>query len=455
MSSFAMRAIVAGVAVAFAGCVPSNATTFGPVSRDLDRRLGVAATWSTESADARVPAAVAALLQKPLDRDAAVRIAVANNRHLQAEYERLGIAAAAVADATVLRPTEVDLDHKFASGGHGETELTAVQDVLDLLQIGQRRGAASAELLAAQRRAVAATVELAARVEAAYYDVVAAQQEVELRRTAFDAASASAEIVERQHAANNVTELALARERSQREQSRIELGRAQAEVEIRREALNALLGTSGADTQWTIEERLPRVPDQPPALDDLEQAAVGDSLELAAIRADAEAAAGRVGIARVRAWLPEIAIGGAAAKRDGGDWEVGPAIRIGLPIFDQQQGPRARANAELRRAQDELTATAVELRAEARAARQRALATYEEARHLKDVVLPLRQQVLEQTLLQYNAMNASSFELLTVRRDQVDAGRQYIDALRRYWIAMSEVEALRRGVMPPRRGETP
>ena len=38
------------------------------------------------------------------------------------------------------------------------------------------------------------------------------------------------------------------------------------------------------------------------------------------------------------------------------------------------------------------------------------------------------------------------FELIVARRELADAGHQYLDALRRYWNAMSEVTALRRGV---------
>jgi outer membrane protein TolC len=48
-------------------------------------------------------------------------------------------------------------------------------------------------------------------------------------------------------------------------------------------------------------------------------------------------------------------------------------------------------------------------------------------------------------VLQYNAMNASTFELLTARREMVDVGQQYIEALRRYWRAMAEAKALQRG----------
>ena len=262
-----------------------------------------------------------------------------------------------------------------------------IQDVLELVQLPQRRGVARADLAGARARAVAATIDLVARVEVAYVDLVAAQQELELRQTAFDAASASAEVAERQHAAGNISDLALVRERDQREQARIDVGRAQVDVETRREVMNEVLGLSGTATQWTVGGRLAELPAALPNLDSLERDAIASSLDLEAIRADAEAAAGRVGLARVRSWLPKLGVGVSADHKDG-EWDTGPAISVGLPIFNQQQGPRARANAELRRAQNTAIATAVDLRARARSARQRVLGTYAEARHLRDVVLP-------------------------------------------------------------------
>ncbi|HEX7097359.1 MAG TPA: TolC family protein, partial [Acidimicrobiales bacterium] len=152
-----------------------------------------------------------------------------------------------------------------------------------------------------------------------------------------------------------------------------------------------------------------------------------------------------VGAERVRAWLPELGVGVSAIEQGEGI-EVGPALRIGIPLFDQRSGPRARARATLAKAESELTAAAVELRANARATRIAALAAYQEARHLREIVLPLRQQIVDQTLLHYNAMDATPFELIVARRSLADAGHQYLDALRRYWNAMSRIGALRRGV---------
>jgi cobalt-zinc-cadmium efflux system outer membrane protein len=278
----------------------------------------------------------------------------------------------------------------------------------------------------------------------AYVDYVATMQERELVQTAFDAAAASADLAERQHTAGNTTDLQLAREQEQRERSRIDLARSEQLVTERRAHLAAVMGL-GKDLKWTTTQHLPEPPAQAPQLDDLEQAALASSLDLTALRAEADAAAARHRYATVRAIVPELGAGVAVARRDSGEWEAGPALRLGIPLFNQQQGPRARAKAEERRARNELAATSTDLRASAETTRSRVTQAHVEVRLLLDVVMPLRKRVLDETVLQYNAMNASTFELLTARREMVDVGRQYIEALRRYWSAMAEAKALQRG----------
>jgi outer membrane protein TolC len=439
-----MRALVVGIATALAACVPARSTLWRPVDAQVQRRLGVAPTWANDGE--RPDPAIAALLAKPLELDGAIRIALATNRHLQASYAELGVAAGELAAATLPGALHVDAEYKLGIGaGHeAEPEVHAIQDVLGLVALGPRRGAADDRLAAARARAVAATIRLAGTVELAYWDVVAAQDLLAQRRTAFDAADAAAELAERMHAAGNTTALALARERAQREDARVDVGRAEVEVETRREAFNQALGLTGDATAWTIAAHLPE-PAAPPALDTLETDAVTASLELAALRDDAEAARRDVGVARLQSWLPALGVGAAAARHDG-EWSVGPAIRIGLPIFDQGQGARARAWASLRRAEHAHGAAAVDLRAAARATRQRVLGAHAEARHLRDVVLPLRREVVAETLRQYNAMNASTFELLAARRALAETEARAIEAQRRLAAALAEATALRRGV---------
>ena len=69
------------------------------------------------------------------------------------------------------------------------------------------------------------------------------------------------------------------------------------------------------------------------------------------------------------------------------------------------------------------------------------------ARHLHEIVLPLRQQIVDETLKHYNAMDADPFALILARRELVEGAHQYLDSLRRYWNAMTVVTALSRGVV--------
>ncbi len=436
--------LVAALAAVIGACVPSRSDLRSPVDADLAKRLGAPAV--VDGTDAQV----AALLAKPIDRENAVKIALANSPRLRAALADLGVAGGELAEAIGLGPLDVGLDLRF--GGRSpdgdrlyEVELDVVQNFIGLVTAPRLRAAARADLAAARATATATALRLAGKVETAFHDLIAAQQEVELRRTAFDAADAAATIRERMHDAGNTSDLAQARDRDAREQARVDLGRAEANVEVARESLNALLGLSGEQTKWIATGTLPDLPAAAPSLDDLETAAVAASLDLKSGTSSVEGASERVGAEGLRAFLPDLGAG-VSVVNHGAGVEIGPALRFGFPLFDQRAGQRARASARLARAEHELTAIAVELRANARATRISALAAYQEARHIRDVVLPLRQQIVDQTLLHYNAMDADPFELIVARRQLAEAGHQYLDALRRYWNATSEVLALRRGV---------
>jgi len=419
--------------VVFAACVPSTSELRAPVDREIAHRLGGELTGTVDD-----------LLAKPLDASAAIRVAIANSPRLRAAFDELGIAGGEVASALELGPLDIEAMYRRGDGG-SELEIDAIQNVLGLVTAPRRRAAAHAAVAATRAHATATAVRLAANVQIAFDDLIAALQDVELRRTAFDAADAAATLRERMFDAGNTSELARARDRAAREQSRIDLARAEADVEARRATIDALLGLSGPQTTWTATGALGELPTAAPSLDGLEASAVAASLDLVEAGARIDAAANRLGDRSVRAVLPELGAGVSIIDRDS-RVEVGPAVRIGIPLFDQGRGQRATAAAELRRDEDIRSAIAVELRARARSARVTALASYAEARHLHDIVVPLRQQIVDETLLHVNAMDADPFQLIAARRDLADAGHQYLDALRRYWNAIALVTALQRGV---------
>jgi cobalt-zinc-cadmium efflux system outer membrane protein len=65
--------------------------------------------------------------------------------------------------------------------------------------------------------------------------------------------------------------------------------------------------------------------------------------------------------------------------------------------------------------------------------------------HYRTVLLPLRETVVEQASLQYNGMQIGLYELLSAKKEQVDAYRAYVGSVRDYWIARAELERVMGG----------
>jgi hypothetical protein len=53
--------------------------------------------------------------------------------------------------------------------------------------------------------------------------------------------------------------------------------------------------------------------------------------------------------------------------------------------------------------------------------------------------------IIEQTQLQYNAMQVGIFQLLLAKREQIGAGLQFIESLRDYWLARTQFEQILNG----------
>lgn len=435
------------VAFAFAGCAdaPKDAG-FGDVQRDVAARTGRHVEWDRGSADDHaVSRQVRSMLASGLTADEAVQVALLNNRTLQATYEGLGVAQAELVQAGLLHNPVFDADVKFLEGGGTIVELAVVQDFLDVLFIPARRRVAAAALEARKLSVTAAVMDLAGDVRRAFYDHAAAEMTLELRRTVAAATDASYDLARRLRDAGNITALDLANEQAQHEAAKLDLARAEAAVLETRERLNVLMGLWGPDTNWTSRERLANPPTEELATDDVERRAVESSLELAAARQQVEAAGRTLGLQRSLALLPEVQAGAAAEREPEGDWGVGPAVSVPIPLFDQGQAKTAAARAELRLARRQYVATAVEVRSAARSARNRLVAARDRAAYIKTVLLPLRQEITRQSQLQYNAMLVGAFQLLQAKQAEVAAGADYVDALRDYWVARAELQQARGG----------
>jgi cobalt-zinc-cadmium efflux system outer membrane protein len=148
--------------------------------------------------------------------------------------------------------------------------------------------------------------------------------------------------------------------------------------------------------------------------------------------------------------LPELSAGPQAERNDG-EWEIGPRLDFPIPLFDQGQARVGRGVAELRRARQEYYGAAVRIRATARALRDRVDGARDRALYYRDILLPLHERIVNETQLQYNAMQLGPFQLLRAREQQIQTAVAYIESLRDYWLARADVEQILSGRLPTSR----
>jgi cobalt-zinc-cadmium efflux system outer membrane protein len=436
--------------VLLGGCVTIDLRSdFSEISSNVQERLAVPLFWNNGTdLDREANERLSNLLKQTLNADAAVQIGLLNNRDLQAMYSDLGIAQADLVQAGLLKNPMFDAAITFpTSGGRPDFELTAVMNLLDVLYLPLRKRIAAARFEETKARVTGVVLEFAGRVRGAFYAHQGNEQQVEFRKTVVDALSASFEVARRLHEAGNISDLDLMRERAPFERSKLALRASEAAAAQTHEQLNTLMGLWGKDTGWSIDIRLPEIQAQPPQTENVESIAIERSLDLAGTRERIRAAGEQLGFTKWTALLPDFGLGTRGERQDG-PWSVGPMLEFPLAFFDQGQARVARATVGLRRAQQEYYALAVRIRSAARAIQSQMQEAGDRALYYRDILLPLQEQIVNETQLQYNAMQLGVFELIRAREQQIETASSYVQALRDYWLARSDFEQLLSGSLP-------
>src|SRR5256886_2816622 len=440
--------------VLLAGCATVDQRAgFSDITAAVEARSGKRVVWhlGTEL-DVRVAEEVRVLLQDTLNADGAIQVALLNNRDLQALYGELGVAQAELVQAGLLQNPVFDGAVRFpVRGGPLELELSAAVSFLDVFYVPLRKRVAAARFEDVKLQVTGMVLDFAATVQTAFYRHQAHAQMLELKQTIVQALAASLEAAQRLHAAGNITDLDLVRERALAEETKLQLRAAETAVHQSREHLNTLMGLWGSQTTWHIDRRLPDILEQPLPFDELETRALHQSIDVASARQRLLVAGEQVGVSRATALVPEVSLGAGGERRDGA-WEIGSVFTFPIPLFDQGQARVGRAMAELRRAQQEYYALGVRVRATVRAVRERLQGAEDQALHYRDIVLPLRERIVNETQLQYNAMQRGVFELLRAREQQIQAAVAYIDTLRDYWFARIDLGQILSGRLPTPNG---
>lgn len=245
---------------------------------------------------------------------------------------------------------------------------------------------------------------LSAQARKAWIAAVAAAQGAAVLRQAQETAQAAGELSRRMTQVGNQSKLQQAKDQLMLSEATLQLAKAQQAAFNAREQLIVALGLWGGQTGFALPAELPALPPQAQDMPDVESRAVRERMALRTAQDQWQ---------RQRASKPRPASADAL-------WDA--------------MGDAA-----------EVRALAVSTRSEARQVYNNYRTAYDVARHYQSEVLPLRKFINDETVLRYNGMLLSVFDLLADTRAQALSTSSAIEAQRDFWLAEADLQTLLAG----------
>ncbi len=395
--------------------------------------------------DARPNTDLRSLLSQPLDARRASEVALIASPDIQGDLETLGVSRAQLLAASLLPNPELDIEYRpgRASGGD-EVEAHVIVDLVEIATMPLRRAAAEARVTAAELRAADTVLARTYDVRVATLRAQAATARYERLAAVVDTARGAYETSRALGEAGNANAMDVLTHRALYEELRMMRTEAELDMLEAREVLVVHLGLHGADAALTLAPLVLVLPED--TLDDgtLESRAIDRSLALATTRASLDAIARDHDVARADGILPHVHVGlsGSYAEQTPA---FGPSLSMTLPVLNQGQGIADAIEADLHVLEQRYAQGAIAVRSSVRRARNRVLLARARHEFLRTTLAPLRAQLVEETLRQYNAMSATPFAVLEARRAELETELVGIDAVRDYWLARAALEQILAG----------
>jgi outer membrane protein TolC len=469
------RPVILAVMAAWlsAGCAQFSADAgMGDVASGVAREAGpdagrrVVKIASAEQAQ-RVKEQVAALLAQPMTADAAVQVALLNNRELQAAYNDLGVSEADYVQASLPPNPGISL-MSVAGTGVANFEFRLIEDILSLITLSRRTAIAAEHFAHAKHQTISTTLRLAADTRKAQIRAVAAQQQVGFLDRARATVDAAVRLNARLGEAGGGDQLDQAELAAFYAELSAKLGQARLTARRERETLVRLIGAWGSDTGFALPAELPVLPGEPETQAAVEVEAINRRIDLIMGRHDIVALAKSLSLTQATRYVSMLQLAGifnteSANMLTNSNTTInrgGAGIDLQLPIFDTGEARERKARESYMAALNRLAARAVNARSEARIAYEIYRGSYDIAKFYRDRVLPLRAIVSKEVQLRYTngvlageGLRVDLFKYLTDARTRIGAEAAALDARRDFQLAAVDLQAaLSIGLTPS--GET-
>jgi cobalt-zinc-cadmium efflux system outer membrane protein len=317
-----------------------------------------------------------------------------------------------------------------------------LQNVINLLNLPDRRRIARRDLERARVEAASRVTQLGARVAQAWLEYNAALRIEELRGRSQAIVQTALDNLAAAHARNpDVTPAVAATRASQLAQQRASLFRYRnlvlrsgVDVGTAREKLALLLGVGGWRDNWRIAGELPTLPSADFDTRVLEEAGVEKRFDVMAAARAVDTRLAVLAMQRRFRWLNQLDLGMFRDKTIGGTAFTGPNAVVEIPLFDQRQAQLLAADAELRSALRNLESARGGARADIRTHEQEMRLTRALLESYDGSIIP-NQQAMAVGL--GTSGNPDDPDRLALRLTMLSTQEEQVGLLRDYWRARS------------------
>jgi len=424
------------------GCASVSAQKgFQDVQSVVKSRTGLRTHWNQgTSEDEWVQETIKAMLNEKLSVDEAAQIALLNNPALQVEYEELGIAQADLVQAGLLSNPIFSGSWREPDGaGKTNSEYMIEQDFLELLFLPLNKKMAKEQFIQVKHLVGNSLLNFTSEVRTAYYELQSDNQMYGLHEKYMQAAEAASELARRQFDAGNISPIVLAKRKADYHELKLKLIRIKTEMRSKQEILSRLMGLSESKKNWLIKDALPQLPEADLQVANLEDLAIEQRLDLAAAQQEIKIVEKSFKLAKL-GFLSSLDVGASTEEEPDGSRVTGPEVSLGVPLFDRGQAARAKAHAMLRQSQEKVRALEAEIRSEVRLETDRMLTARKSVEYYINTIIPVHEEIVEHSQKEYNFMLHGVYELLQDKQKEISIRQEYIEALKEYWIARSDLE---------------
>jgi outer membrane protein TolC len=383
-------------------------------------------------------ARAAHLLGSTLSADGAVGVALLNNKGLQASYNELGIAEAAMVEAS-LPPNPTFSLSRIQTPVELDIERRIIMDILALATLPARAELAAERFHQAQLRAGLETLRVGFETRRAYYRAVAAEVLAASLAQAASAAESAAKLAKELGETGAMNKLDQARE-----EAFYELAGARQRAASERERLIRALGLQDGGA-LRLPHALPLLPNASRTLVAVETDAIRRRVDLKIARIEVDTLAKTYGLTNATRFINLLEVAGISRtqRETGGAAGTGGGFEVDfqIPIFDFGEVRVRHAGEIYMGVVNRLSELAVNARSQARESYRAYRSSYDIAMRYRRDVLPLRKIIADQAMLRYGAMQIDVFALLTEARQRIAANIAAIEAQRDFWLASSELDA--------------